>query len=99
LLTFAKKLKEKTQLEPSDKNYLSPNSISNQFKPIKKLFDMNSVPMSWARVYSALPEENSNSGGRGYTRTEIQKMLNFTKGALDRAIILLCLVLVQGRAA
>lgn len=88
LLALAKKLKERTTLPETSKNYLNPNSVPNFFKPIKKLFDMNAVPMSWPRVYAALPESNNNSEGRGYTRSEIQKLLNFTKGALDRAIIL-----------
>jgi len=88
LLAIAKKLKERTVLPTTNKNYLNPNSIPNYFKPIRKLFDMNSVPTAWPRIYAAFPETNNNSEGRGYTRLEIQKMLNFAKGALDRAIIL-----------
>jgi|SRR5579885_430563 hypothetical protein len=88
LLTISKKLKERTILNPSDKNYLNPNFIPNKFKPVRKLLEMNSVPVAWTKVYTTFPEQNNNYDGRGYTRQEIQKMLNFTKGALDKAIIL-----------
>jgi hypothetical protein len=88
LLAIAKKLKERTQLPVSNKHYLNPNSVPNFFKPIKKLFDMNAVPTTWPRIYSAFPEKNNINDGRGYTREEIERMLNFSKGALDRAIIL-----------
>ena len=88
MLAISKKLKERTTLNPSDKDYLNPNSVPNYFKPLRKLLDMNSVPLAWKRVFSTFPEENNNFGGRGYTRQEIQKMLSFTKGALDKAIIL-----------
>jgi len=87
-LALAKRLKERTQLDVNNKNYLNPNSVPNFFKPLKKLFDMNAIPMSWPRVYASLPESNNNSEGRGYTRQEIQDLLKFAKGALDRAIIL-----------
>jgi len=88
LLAIAKKLKERTALVSTDKNYLNPNSVPNYFKPIRKIFDMNAVPVAWPRIYAAFPESNNNTEGRGYTRQEIQKMLNFAKGAMDRAIIL-----------
>jgi len=87
LLAFAKKLKERSDLPSNHKNYLNPNSIPNFFKPLKKLFDMNAVPMSWTRIYAAYPESNNNNEGRGYTRQEIHEMLKFTKGAMDRALI------------
>lgn len=88
LLALAKKLKERTNLPTVNKNYLNPNSVPNYFKPIRKLFDMNAVPVAWPRIYAVFPEENNNNDGRGYTRQEIQKILNFAKGVLDRAIIL-----------
>lgn len=87
MLALANGLKERTQLPEGHKEYLNPNSVPNFFKPLKKLFDMNSVPVSWPKIHAAYPERNNNNGGRGYTRKEIQQMLKFTKGSLDRAII------------
>jgi hypothetical protein len=89
LLSLSKKLRERTELQKTDKDYLSPNSFSRYFKPIKKLLDMNEVPIAWKRVYSTFPESNGTNTGRGYTREEIQKMLNFTNGAIEKSIILL----------
>ena len=88
LLTISKKLRERTELDPSDENYLNPVSFDNTFKPIKKLLEMNDVPVVWKRIFATFPEHGNNSSSRGYTREEIQKMLTFAKGAIDKAIIL-----------
>jgi hypothetical protein len=89
LLTIARKQKERTNLETQNPDYLNPVSFDNIFKPLKKLFDMNDVPIVWKRVYATFPEQNNTSSQtRGYTRDEIQKMLNYAKGSMDRAIIL-----------
>jgi len=90
LLTLAKKQRDRTKLDPSHSDYLNPVSFDNTFKPLKKLFDMNDVPIVWNRVYATFPEQNNSSltSTRGYTREEIQRMLNFAKGAMDRAVIL-----------
>ena len=89
LLSMSRKLRERTELQKTDKDYLSPNSFSRYFKPVKKLLDMNEVPIAWKRIYSTFPESNGGSTGRGYTREEIQKMLNFTNGAIEKSIILM----------
>lgn len=89
LLSMSRKLRERTELQKTDRDYLSPNSFNRYFKPLKKLLDMNEVPIAWKRVYSTFPESNGNSTGRGYTRQEIQKMLNFTNGAIEKSIILM----------
>lgn len=64
LLTYSKKLKEKTSLPKDDPGYLNPSSFGNFFKPLKKLFDMNGVPVVWKRVYATYPELNNQSSGR-----------------------------------
>lgn len=88
LLSISKKLRDRTELQKTDKDYLSPNSFSRYFKPIKKLLEMNEVPIAWKRVYSTFPESSNSNSGRGYTREEIQKMMIFTNGAIEKAIIL-----------
>ena len=88
LLNLSIRLKERTKLPREDSNYLNPNSIDNYFKPIKKLFDMNGVVISWKRVYATFPEQDNVSDSRGWNRDEIQKMLKFVNGSIDRAIIL-----------
>jgi integrase len=89
LLTLSRKLKERTELDKSDPNYLNPESFDNFFKPIKKLLEMNDVPIVWKRIYATFPERSNRNETRGYTRQEIQKMLNFTNGPIDKAIILI----------
>ena len=89
LLTLSKKLKERTELATTDPEYLSPNSFPRYFKPIRKLLDMNAVPVAWKRIAYTFPaRENTDSEGRGYTREEIQKMLRFVRGPVDKALIL-----------
>jgi hypothetical protein len=89
LLTLSKRLKERTELAATDPEYLSPNSFPRFFKPVRKLLDMNAVPVAWKRISYTFPSrENTDSQGRGYTREEIQKMLGFVRGPVDKALIL-----------
>lgn len=82
------KLKERTRLARDNPDYLNPTSVNNYFKPIKKLFDMNYIVISWKRVCATFPEQNNISDSRGWSRDEIQKMLKYANGSIDRAIIL-----------
>lgn len=88
LLTLSKKLRQRTELEPSNKNYLNPTTLPNFFKPIRKLCEMNDIPIVWKRVQSTFPEIENSNESRGYTRQEIQKMLAFANGPMERSIIL-----------
>ncbi len=76
LMTLVTKLMEKTKLPPTDPQHFKSVSVGNNLKAIKKLFDMNSVPMTWARIYSLISDENDiTDKSRGYTIEEIQKIL------------------------
>jgi hypothetical protein len=88
LLAIARKLKQRTDLAVTDPNYLNPESFANYFKPLKKLFDMNGIAVVWKRVFATYPESNNRTKGRAYAREEIAQALNFTKGSIDKAIIL-----------
>jgi len=88
LLNLSRKLKERTNLPKNELEYLNPSSVDNFFKPIKKLFDMNDIVIPWNRIYATFPEQDNISDSRGYTREEIQKMLKYANGSIDRAIIL-----------
>lgn len=89
LLQLSEKLKKRTELSSDHSDYLNPTSVNNYFKPLRKLLDMNDIPVSWKRIYSTFPELNNVSDSRGYTLQEIQKMLQHANGAIDRAIILI----------
>jgi hypothetical protein len=88
LLSLSRMLRQRTEKDPSDKDYLNPSSFNNFFKPIKKLLDMNGVGLAWKRVYATYPEQDNLGDTRGYTRQEIQVMLDFAIGTIDKAIIL-----------
>ncbi|MGQ0795652.1 MAG: integrase [Nitrosopumilaceae archaeon] len=88
LLAISRKLKQRTELPETNQNYLNPISIPSYFKPIKKIFDMNGVAVVWKRVYATFPQYTNKTKGRGYSREEIAKALNFTNGSIDKAIIL-----------
>ena len=87
-MALSKELKKRTALDKDDNNYLNPSSFSNFFKPIKKLLDMNGIAIVWKLIYSTYPENNNLDDSRGYDKSEIEKMLNYCKGSLDRMIIL-----------
>ena len=90
MLNISKKLRKRTELETSDKYYLSPNSVKNDFKPFKKLFDMNEVALVWKKIYSTFPELESTNvlKYRGYTIEEIRTMLEHTINSMEKAIVL-----------
>ena len=89
LLLLSNKLRKRTELPIESSDYLNPTSVNNYFKPLRKLLDMNDIPVSWKRVFATFPELDNVSKSRGYTVKEIQKMLQHTNGAIDRAIVLI----------
>ena len=86
-LLLSENLRKRTELDPKDSQYLSPATVTKYFKPFKKLFAMSDVPFSWARVNATFPELSNKTKTRGYTKKELQIMLHFANGALDRLII------------
>ncbi len=86
LLQLSNKLKKRTALSSEHTDYLNPTSVNNYFKPLRKLLDMNDIPVSWKRVYSTFPELDNVSNSRGYTLQEIQKMLQHANGAIEYCI-------------
>ena len=89
LLNLSKKLRERTSLPKDHADYLNPSSIDNYFKPIRKLLDMNDIAISWKRVHITFPEIDNITQSREWKREEIQTMLNYANGAIDRAIVLI----------
>lgn len=89
LLKLSEKLRKRTELSNENPEYLNPVTVPKYFKPLKKLFAMNDVPFTWDRIYATFPELNNNNKTRGYTREEIQILLKFANGAIERLVILL----------
>lgn len=89
LVSLAWKLRGRTGLSKDDPDHLSPASIPNYFKPLKKMLDMNDVAINWKRVYATYPEPDGMGGSAGWARAEIAMMIRQTRSTQERALILL----------
>jgi len=81
---FNKNLENKT-----DSEFRGLGTIQNYLKMVKKLLDLNKVSLNWERINNYLTKEETKEDTRGYTRQEIQRMLEHTKNIMDKLIILL----------
>src|SRR3989442_3172955 len=88
VLAYTRKLRERTMLDRTDPSYLNPSTLPNKIKVIKKFLDMNSLGLGWKRVYVTFPDRDNTHKGRGYTRAELQKMLEYSDSIETDFIIL-----------
>mgnify|MGYP000020553397 CR=1 FL=1 len=88
IIAYVKKLRERTALDKSDSYYMNPSYLPNKIKPIKKLLTMNDVGLAWKRIYTFYPEKDNTHQGRGYARTEIRKLLEYSAN-IDTDFIIL----------
>lgn len=88
IIAYIKQLRKRTQLPRNNKNYMNPSYLPNKIKPIKKLVIMSDVQLPWHRIRSYYPEQDNTHKGRGYTREEIQKLLEYSD-SIDTDFILL----------
>lgn len=88
VLAYVRMLRNRTRLDKSDLSYLNPSSLPNKIKPIKKLVEMNGLGLGWKRIHSTYPEKDNIHEGRGYTRNEIRKMLEYSSDMATDFIIL-----------
>lgn len=70
-----------------EENKLHPNSVPNQIKPIKVLLDANRIAVHWKSIRGLLPRGRPFSEDRGYTREELQKMIEVSNDLTDKLII------------
>jgi integrase len=88
VMSYVRQLKKRTQLDRADANYLNPATLPSYVMPIKKLLDMNGCGLGWKRIHSIYPERNNTHDGRGYTREEIQLLLEHSDGLATDFLIL-----------
>ena len=88
LIAIVSELKKRTQLPREDSNFAKTTIFDSYIPPVKKLLDMNDIPVVWKKIYSLYPEMQSDEDTRGYSRDEIKKMLKVA-GAQDSATILI----------
>ena len=88
LLELSRIMRERTRKDRKDADYMNPSSIPNYFNSLKKLLNVNDVSVNWKRVENTFPELDNVSETQGWTRKDIQCMLDHTKKTRDRALIL-----------
>lgn len=88
VLAYARKLRERTMLDKSNPGYLNPSTLPNKVKAVKKFLDMNGLGLGWKRVYVTFPDKDNTHKGRGYTRHELQKMLEYSRSIETDFVIL-----------
>ena len=81
-------VRERTRKDRKGADYMNPSTIPNYFSPIKKLLNVNDVSVNWKRVTNSFPELDNVNKTQGWTREDIRLMLDHTKNARNRAIIL-----------
>ncbi|WP_428324921.1 hypothetical protein [Nitrosopumilus sp.] len=88
LKNYAIHLKQRSEKPVSDTHYLSPSTIPNKFKGIKKFLKMNEIPMEWSNIEAIFPEITNLHPTRGYTTEEIKHILDYSTDVFSDFIIL-----------
>ena len=87
-------LKYKTKCTQQTKEWkekpLSPNSVDNYLKPIKKLLELNGRENSvrWKMINGILPNKEAKSGFKAYDKKDIAKMVEFSLDHRAKALIM-----------
>ena len=71
------------------KKKVSPNSVPIYFAPIELFFVMNDKMLNYRKIRKLFPGKVQKGNQRGYTREEIQKILDNTRSLRNKAIVLL----------
>jgi len=71
------------------KRKVSPNSIPVYFAPIELFYVMNDVVINYKKLRKLFPGKVKKGNSRGYTREEIQKILEGTRSKRNKALVLL----------
>ena len=88
MLGMSDLMRKKTELDPSDSDYLNPSTIPAYFAPVKKLLDMNDVALPWKRIYKTFPKKNNRRILRGWSLEEIRDILKHCGSSKYRAMVL-----------
>ena len=77
------KLHKKKRVEKGEMN---PNTLPNLIKPIHALLDSNGIAIHWKSLYKMYPRP-TRTDDRGYTRMEIQTMMEISHDLTDKVIL------------
>ena len=87
-------LKYKSKCTEKSKDWkespISPNSIDNYLKPIKKLLELNGREndVRWRMIFASLPNKEAKSGFKAYDKNDIAKMIEFSLDLRAKALVL-----------
>jgi len=82
LVALVTELSKKTELDPQNPDHIKPRTIHNWINAIKKLLDMNEIPLVWKKIRSMIPPDVVNDNSRAWKIDEIEKMLRFAGAEL-----------------
>ena len=88
LFGLSEVMRERTKQGKKDADYLNPSSVPIYFNSIKKLLTENDISVNWKRVNNTFPERDNVIDTQGWTLEEIRLMLDHSKNARNRALIL-----------
>jgi|APSaa5957512535_1039671.scaffolds.fasta_scaffold00891_1 hypothetical protein len=88
LKNYAIYQKQRSEKPIDSSEYLSPSTIPNKFKGIKKFLKMNEVPIEWTNIDAIFPEITNLHQTRGYTTEEIRQILDYSTDVIGDFLIL-----------
>jgi integrase len=71
------------------KKSLSPNTIPTYFSPIELFYVMNDFNINYKKIRKLFPTKVKSGNARGYTRKEIQAVINYARTKRNKALVLL----------
>ncbi|WP_371504500.1 hypothetical protein [Nitrosopumilus adriaticus] len=88
LKNYAIYQKQRSEKPVDNSDYLSPSTIPNKFKEIKKFLKMNEIPIEWTNIDAIFPEITNLHQTRGYTTDEIRQILDYSTDVTSDFLIL-----------
>jgi len=71
------------------KNKVKPNSVPVYFAPIELFYVMNDVVINYKKLRKLFPKKTKKGNQRGYTKAEVEKILDNVRSKRNRALVLL----------
>jgi len=88
LKQYAIHQKQRSEKPIDSSEYLSPSTIPNKFKGIKKFLRMNEIAIEWTNIDAIFPEIANLHQTRGYTTDEIRQILDYSTDVTGDFLIL-----------
>ena len=73
LISIVSELKKRAELPRDDPNFAKTTIFDSYIPPVKKLLDMNDIPVIWKKIYSLYHEMHGDEETQGYSKDETKK--------------------------